>query len=97
VFFAIKSLWETINPFKLSSISKKVWLLFNKHVGVSIMQGHSNRDMIMQCAVQDTNLDCTKPELSFIDFYDSVFEVADSNTNSKLKSEYTRFVNGIER
>ena len=88
--------WNKINPFNLLGISEKVYktlfdILYSKLVKDSFDQ--QERERMVRT---DTGIDFAgKSFLPFCEFYDGIFEFIDSNTRSKLLSEYCYFSNQL--
>lgn len=94
VFYAIKRLWDLLNPFHLPGISKKVYVRLLIYVYFYYLNCTSEISQSEEYAVEDAEMDF-KGEvcMGFVDFYMSVFEIIDYFTKSYLMSEYSRFLN----
>jgi hypothetical protein len=89
---ALVDFWRVLNPFHLKAISGQLWLSLNKFLYCTC----SPKPMISQaevCAKHDTDLDLLhKTGVSFEVFKESLFEMLDATTKSKLANEYTRLL-----
>ena len=82
-----------INPFHLSGISKKVYIRLYKYIYFYYLNTTSDLSQSEDFAIADCEVDFNgQPCLSFMDFYNGLFECTDFFTKSFLASEYVRFV-----
>lgn len=96
VFFAIRRLWELINPFHLSGISRRVYHRLFTFIYFNYLNCTSESLHSEEYAFEDTEVDFRgQSSLGFIEFYQGLFEVTDYFTKSYLVSENARFVNTL--
>lgn len=93
---SILNFWNKINPFNLLGISEKVYKTLFNILYSKLVKDSFNQQQIETMVKVDTGLDFAgKSFLPFCEFYDGIFEFIDSNTRSKLLSEYCYFVNQL--
>jgi hypothetical protein len=96
LFFAIRRLWEILNPFHLSAISKKVYHRLLTFIYFNYLNCTSEASHSEEYAFEDTEIDFRgQSALGYVEFYEGVFECVDYFTKSYLVSEYARFVNNL--
>lgn len=96
VFFAIRRLWELLNPFHLSGINHKVYHRLLTFIYFNYLNCTSESLHSEEYAIEDTEVDFRgQSSLGFIEFYQGVFECTDYFTKSYLISEYSRFINTL--
>lgn len=92
---AVVDLWRLLNPFHLRAISQKLWLSFNAFLYTQFAT-LVQVDTALDWATHDTEVDFVSTQgLDFEGFSSSLFEFLDSNTKSKLSSEYTKLLKAI--
>jgi hypothetical protein len=96
-FLSVKRLWDMINPFHLRGISKKVYTRLLVFLYFNYMNLTTDLPQSEELAEEDCDTDFAGEVcLSFVDFYNGLFECVDYFTKSYLVSEYSRFVNTLQ-
>lgn len=96
LFRNILQLWNKINPFNLTGISEKVYKTLYSILYSKIIKDAFEQVQIVDMVKVDMAIDfCGKKFLTFMEFYDGLFEFIDCNTRSKLLSEYCHMANQL--
>ena len=96
LFFAIRRLWEILNPFHLIAICKKVYHRLLTFIYFNYLNCTSEASHSEEYAYEDMEVDFNGQGcLGFVEFYQGIFECVDYFTKSYLVSEYSRFVNNL--
>jgi hypothetical protein len=96
LFRAILDFWNLINPFHFNSISRTIFLKVQEYIFIEILNRSQDRDLVRKSCLHDAELDFgLRTGVTFSEFYDSMFEIIDGVTNSRLVHEYVKFIKYI--
>lgn len=96
LFRAILDFWNLINPFHFNSISRTIFLKVQEYIFVEILNRPQDRESVRKSCLHDAELDFgLRAGVTLSEFYDSMFEIIDGGTNSRLVHEYVKFIKQI--
>lgn len=96
LFRAILNFWNLINPFHFNSISRTIFLKVQEYIFIEILNRSQDRDLVRKSCLHDAELDFgLRIGVTLSEFYDSMFEIIDGGTNSRLVHEYVKFIKQI--
>lgn len=92
----VYELWKNVNPFGIAGISKCVHYHLLQLIYKKLYKSQLSSETVDEMAKLDLDLDFnSKSCMYFTRFYDTVFDIIDQNTNSKILSEYISAVGNI--
>lgn len=93
----IYKVWQIINPFHLSGISRAVFTQILKFLYKSLYKFQLGEHVLDAFVNNDIEIDFKGGVcMYFCDFHDSFFDVLDSATNSKSVTEYIAIANSLK-
>jgi hypothetical protein len=92
----LQKLWQNVNPFHLPGISEKVYQALLKVLYLRLSKDLFDFGQLDQMVKTDLLIDFSGGScLTFAEFYDGIFELIDSQTKSRLPSEYCHLATQI--
>ena len=96
LFRAILDFWNLINPFHFNSISRSIFLKVQEYIFIEILNRSQDRAFVRKSCLHDAELDFgLRTGVTLSEFYDSMFEIIDAGTSSRLVHEYVKFIKQI--